>query len=389
MISLLIISLSFGAWIYLLVARGGFWRAAEHDDSTLAAPRRFDAWPRVVAVVPARDEADVIGESVGSLLRQSYPGDFSIVVVDDDSSDDTAAIAQNMAVSSATANRVTVLPAPRLPSGWNGKLWAVNHGVTHARSLPEPPDYLLLTDADICFASDTLTQVVLRAVRGNLVLTSLMARLRCESIAEQALIPAFVFFFQMLYPFTWVKRVERATAAAAGGCMLVHLKTLDAAGGIAAIRNEIIDDCALARLLKARGPIWLGLTRRVRSLRVYHNVAEIRRMVSRSAYAELRYSPWILAFTVAAMALTYLAPPAFALFGDGVPRVLGALAWGSMMLAFRPTLRVYNASALWGLALPLIAAAYLVFTLDSAWQHARGKGGLWKGRTHMHLSKGQ
>ena len=389
MISLLIVSLSFGAWLYLLAARGGFWRAGENDDSTLAAPRGFDGWPRVVAVVPARDEADIIGESVASLLRQSYPGDLSIVVVDDDSADDTAAIAQNVAVTGTAANRVTVVAAPPLPSGWSGKLWAVNHGVSHARSLPEPPGYLLLADADICFENDALTQIVLRALRGNLVLTSLMARLRCQTIAERALIPAFVYFFQMLYPFTWVKRVERATAAAAGGCILVHLKTLDAAGGIAAIRNEIIDDCALARLLKERGPIWLGLTRRVRSLRVYHNVADIRRMVSRSAYAELRYSPWILASAVTGMALTYLVPPAFALFSDGAPQVLGALAWASMMLAFQPTLRVYNASALWGLAMPLIAAAYLAFTLDSAWQHVRGKGGLWKGRTHMHLSKGQ
>jgi hopene-associated glycosyltransferase HpnB len=389
MMPLLIIWLSCGAWIYLFVARGGFWRAAERDDATLALPRRFDRWPRVVAVVPARNEADVIGENIGSLLRQSYPGNLSIVVVDDDSSDDTAAIAQDVALNYGAANRVTVLAAPRLPPGWSGKLWAVNHGVTYAQSLPEPPDYLLLTDADIGFANDTVTQLVLRALRDNLVLTSLMARLNCESIAERALIPAFVFFFQMLYPFTWIRLVERPTAAAAGGCMLAHLKSLEAAGGLAAIRNEIIDDCALAGLLKKRGPIWLGLTRRVSSLRVYHNVAEIRRMVSRSAYAQLHYSPWILACTVAAMALTYLAPPAFALFGDGVPRVLGALAWASMMLAFQPTLRVYNASALWGLALPLIAAAYLAFTLDSAWQHVRGKGGLWKGRTHMRLSKGQ
>ena len=389
MIPLLITSLSCGAWIYLFVARGGFWRAAERDDATLALPRRFDRWPRVVAVVPARNEADVIGENVGSLLRQSYPGDLSIVVVDDDSSDGTAAIAQDVARNYGAANRVTVLAAPRLPLGWSGKLWAVDHGVAHVRLMPEPPDYLLLTDADICFANDALTQVVLRAFRGNLVLTSLMARLNCESIAERALIPAFVFFFQMLYPFTWIKRVERPTAAAAGGCMLVHLKSLEAAGGIAAIRNEIIDDCALARLLKNRGPIWLGLTRRVFSLRAYRNVGEIRRMVSRSAYAQLRYSPWILAGTAAAMMLVYLVPPAFALFGNGVPRLLGALAWASMMLAFQPTLRVYNASALWGPALPLIAAAYLAFTLDSAWQHVRGKGGLWKGRTHMHLSEGQ
>ena len=390
MMALLIAALSCGAWVYLLVGRGGFWRAAEHDNATLQPPRHFDRWPRVVAVVPARNEADVIGENVASLLRQNYPGKLSIVVVDDDSADCTGGVAEGAAISGAAADRVTVVAAPRLTVGWSGKLSAINHGIAHAQSPSrEPPDYLLLTDADISFANDAVTQLVLRALRDNLVLTSLMATLRCESIAERALIPAFVFFFQMLYPFPWVKRVERATAAAAGGCMLVHFQSLEAAGGIVAIRNQIIDDCALARLLKKRGPIWLGLTRRVKSLRAYRTVGDIRRMVSRSAYAELRYSPTILACTVAAMTLIYLMPPIFALFGNGIPRLLGALAWIAMALAFVPTLHVYHASPLWSGALPLIAAAYLVFTVDSAWQHARGKGGLWKGRTYMDLSEGR
>jgi len=385
MITLLSACFALGAWIYLLVARGGFWRAAENDDATLAVPEHFERWPRVIAVVPARNEADNIAQSVTSLLRQNYRGDFSIVVVDDESSDDTAAIAQNAAREHSASNRFTVLAAPPLPGGWSGKLWAMNHGVAYARALPEPPDYLLFTDADICFTNDALTQIVLRALRGNLVLASLMARLRCKSFAERALIPAFVFFFQMLYPFAWVRHVERATAAAAGGCMLVHLQALDAAGGIEAIRNEIIDDCALARLLKRRGPIWIGLTRRAASIRAYGNIDEIRRMVSRSAYAQLGYSPWMLACTLAAMALIYVAPPLFALFSHGAPQVLGALAWASMTLAFQPTLRVYEVSPLWGIGLPVIALAYLGFTIDSAWQHARGRGGLWKGRTHMRL----
>jgi len=383
MIALSIMSLCCATWIYLLVARGGFWRPTEHDGDTLVEPHGFE-WPRVTAVMPARDEADVIGTSLRSLLRQSYAGELSIIVVDDASSDATARVAKEMAVQCGAANRLTVLAAPPLPAGWSGKLWAVDHGVRHARMLPDPPEYVLLTDADIAFADDALAQLVLRAVRGNLILASLMARLNCESVAERALIPAFIFFFQMLYPFAWVKRAERATAAAAGGCMLVRLESLQAAGGIAAIGNEIIDDCALARLLKVRGAIWLGLTRRVRSVRMYRNVEPIRRMVSRSAYAQLRYSPWILACAVAAMALTYLAPPAFALLATGVPQVLGALTWAAMALAFQPTLRVYDASPAWGVALPLIAAAYLLFTLDSAWQHMRGRGGLWKGRTHVH-----
>ena len=246
---------------------------------------------------------------------------------------------------------------------------------------------MLFTDADIRHDVDTLTQLVLRAVRDRTVLTSLMAKLRCETLAERAMIPAFIFFFQMLYPFAWVNRADRRTAAAAGGCMLVHRQTLQAAGGIEAIRDELIDDCALARLLKRHGPIWLGLTERVRSLRTYRSLREIRRMITRSAYAQLGFSPWWLAFTTLAMAVTYLAPPALTLLGSGVSQFLGALAWAQMTLAFQPTLRLYRLAPWWGLALPAIAGLYLIFTLESAWQHVRGTGGEWKGRVHWPVSR--
>jgi hopene-associated glycosyltransferase HpnB len=386
MTALIIGSLACVAWMYLLAARGGFWRATERDDVAATIPPAAFGWPRVVAVVPARDEADVVGGSIGSLLRQDYRGEFVVIVVDDHSIDDTAAVAQNAAVTAEASGRVIVLAAPSLPDGWTGKLWALHQGVTHALSLTKPPDYVLLTDADIHHTVDTLTQLVLRATRDHTVLTSLMARLRCESAGERAMIPAFIFFFQMLYPFAWVNRPERPTAAAAGGCMLVHRQSLQAAGGVAAIRGELIDDCALARLLKRHGPIWLGLTERVQSVRAYPSVAGIRRMIVRSAYAQLGFSPWWLALTALAMAVAYMAPPVLVLSGGGMPRLLGALAWVQMAVAFQPTLQFYRVSPWWGLALPAIAGAYLLFTLESAYRHMRGSGGEWKGRIHWRTS---
>jgi hopene-associated glycosyltransferase HpnB len=373
-------------WIYLLTARGGFWRADVRDDAGVPARDEDLDWPRVVAIVPARDEGSVIAQSVESLLRQGYPGSLEVIIVDDHSSDDTADAARSAAAAAGGSERVIVAAAPSLPGGWSGKLWAVHHGVEQAQAMPEPPEYLLLTDADINHADDMLTKLIQRAIRDRLVLASLMAKLRCVSFAERALIPSFVFFFQMLYPFSWVNRADRRTAAAAGGCMLVQCEALRMAGGIAAIRSELIDDCALARLLKPHGPIWLGLTERAQSVRAYASIGDIRRMVARSAYAQLQYSlPW-LAAAVAAMTVTYLVPPLLTLFADGPARWLGALAWLSMALAAQPILRFYRVSPWWGLAFPAIAGAYLVFTLDSACQHLRGRGGEWKGRVHGGMS---
>ncbi len=376
-------------WVYLLAARGGFWRASLRDDAATHPSADPIVWPHVAIVMPARDEEDVIGPSVESLLRQDYRGKLSLIVVDDHSSDRTAAeavSAGNSAEAAGSPRTLTVLTAPPLPGGWTGKLWAVFTGVRHSSALPEPPEYLLLTDADICHASVTLTDLVRRALGERTVLTSLMAKLRCESFAERALIPAFIFFFQMLYPFAWVNRADRSTAAAAGGCMLVHRRALASAGGIEAIRGELIDDCALARLLKPHGPIWIGLTERVRSIRAYRSVGDIGHMITRSAYAQLGFSRWWLASTTAAMTLTYLAPPALSLLGSGIPQLLGALAWAAMALAFQPILRFYRVSPWWGLALPAIATAYLVLTLASAYQHMRGRSGSWKGRVHWRMS---
>ncbi|HTR57627.1 MAG TPA: glycosyltransferase [Casimicrobiaceae bacterium] len=373
-------------WIYLLIGRGGFWRAAERDDAAVATVAETIDWPSVVAVIPARDEAPVIGEAVTSLLRQDYRGALALIVVDDHSSDDTAMVARRAAAAAGASERLTVLAAPGLPEGWTGKLWAVHHGIANAHASPAPPSYFLLTDADVRHADDTLTELVRRALRDRLVLTSLLAKLRCVSFAERAMIPAFVIFFQMLFPFAWVNRRERATAAAAGGCMLVESRALQVAGGIDAIREELIDDCALARLLKRHGAIWLGLTKRVESDRAYRSIGDIRRMVARTAYAQLQFSPWWLSAATAGMMVTYLAPPALVLLTSGPPQWLAAVAWALMAFAMQPTLRFYRLSPWWGFALPAIAAAYVVFTLDSAWRHWRGRGGEWKGRVHHRVS---
>ncbi len=381
MIDVWIAAAALATWLYLVLGRGAFWLARERDDWQPAPPA---AWPRVAAVVPARNEAVTVGESIGSLSRQDYAGPLRIVLVDDNSEDGTAAVARGAAGERA-AHTLTIVDGKPLPAGWTGKLWAVKQGIDAAEGPPARPDYLLLTDADIVHDPDSVSRLVAHAEAKGLVLTSLMAKLRCESLAERVHVPAFIFFFQMLYPFAWANR-PGPTAAAAGGCMLVRADALRQAGGIAIIRDALIDDCALAAKMKAQGPIWLGLTDRVRSIRPYPGLSDLRRMVSRSAYAQLRYSPLLLAATVLGMLLTYLVPPLMALFGSGLARWLGLAAWGVMALAFQPTLRFYRLSPLWGLALPGIALLYMIYTLDSAYQHARGRGGAWKGRVQANAS---
>lgn len=353
-------------WLVLLFARSFFWLARERDDVDPPEPKR---WPSVVAVVPARNEADVIARSIGSLLAQDYPGPLRVVLVDDQSTDDTALRARALG-----DGRLEVIAGAPHPAGWTGKLFAVSQGVAQAEA-----EYLLLTDADIAHAPDNLRRLVARARDGGYVLVSLMAKLHCESFAEKFLIPAFVFFFDMLFPFGRVNDPRSRTAAAAGGCMLVRREALAAAGGIETIQSEIIDDCALARLMKQQGPIWLGLTERATSLRPYPAFADIRAMIARSAYAQLDYSPVILLGTVLGMIVLYVVPIAGIAFG-GPGALFGALAWAAMTVAFQPMLKFYGRSPFWGLALPLIGVFYAAFTIDSAVQHWRGRGGMWKGR---------
>jgi hopene-associated glycosyltransferase HpnB len=404
-----IAAISLIIWIYLLLARGGFWLARERDDldgldavdsragSNAATPAAGIAaeWPDVTAVIPARNEAESIAQTVECLLRQDYPGRLRVVVIDDQSDDGTAACARAAAENidggvdgrvDASA-RLDILTGTPVPAGWTGKLWAVSRGIAHAcrarggDGLPEPaPEFLLLTDADIAHAPDNVRKLVMRARNDNRVLVSLMAKLRNDALFERALIPAFVLFFQMLYPFSQVNRRDLRLAAAAGGCMLVRRDALEAAGGIEPIRAEIIDDCALGRQMKTQGAIWLGLTERAVSVRPYDNLGEIRKMVARTAYAQLQYSPLLLAGTLLSLLLTFIAPPLLALLAHGAASAMAALAWLAMTLAYQPMLRFYRQSAWWGPLLPGVAALYAAFTFDSALQHWRGRGGMWKGR---------
>lgn len=380
MIPLVIAALALSIWLYLLFARGFFWRGLERDDAVLPG-QAPTVWPSVTAIVPARNEAEVVADSVASLLRQTYPGRFNVILVDDGSSDGTGETALAAAIEAGALRRLHVMRGTEPPAGWTGKLWAMRGGLSRVQAGADPADFVLFTDADIAYAApDALERLVRIALARSTVLTSLMVKLRCDSVAERALVPAFIYFFQKLYPFGWVNKASCHVAAAAGGCMLVRREALDAAGGLETIRSALIDDCALGAALKRQGPIWLGLTERVVSLRPYPAFVDIRRMVARSAYAELRYSPLRLAGAVLGMGLTYLAPPLIAVFAESQARWIALAAWALMAVSFLPTLRLYGRNPLWGIALPAIAAIYTGFTLDSAIQHRRGRGGAWKGR---------
>ncbi len=378
MIALALGGIALAAWLYLAVLHDGFWTARETDKVIAPAPA---AWPAVTAVVPARDEAEVIGRAIGSLLAQDYAGDLHVILVDDGSSDGTARIARETA---GADGRLTILTGAPPSRGWTGKLWAMSQGVARAGAAPR---WLWFTDADIAHAPDTLATLVARGEADGLAMNSLMAELRCDSLAEKALIPAFVFFFQMLYPFARVNRPSAKLAGAAGGCMLVRRDLLARAGGVGAIAHAIIDDCALGRVMKAEGPVRLTLTHRSQSIRPYGGWREIGRMIARSAYAQLGYSPLLLAGTLAGLALLYLVPPALALFGSGAARIAGLSAWLAMALLFQPMLRYYRRSPLWGVALPAIGLFYGGATLVSAVRHWQGRGGMWKGRAQAELER--
>ncbi len=378
--------LPLAVWLYLVLLRSGFWRA----DVRLGRDGETDGvWPAVTALVPARNEATVIAEAVASLLTQDYPGPFRVVVVDDDSSDGTAEAALAAGARLGAGERMTLVTAAPKGPGWAGKLWALDQGLAEVRRAGPVPHYFWLTDADIAHGPDTLRRLVAKAGRERRSLVSLMVRLSCQDFWERLLIPPFVFFFQKLYPFSWVADPKRATAAAAGGCVLVEAEALWAAGGFAAIKGALIDDCALAALIKrsTRGKgegIWLGLADDSHSIRPYEGLGEIWDMVARSAYTQLRTSPLLLAGTLLGMAVTYLAPPLLLLLwpwhGSTLAALSGAVAWALMAAAYLPTLRLYGQPAWQALTLPLSAVFYTAMTFDSALRHWRGRGGLWKGR---------
>lgn len=373
-------AVSLAAWLWLLLCQGFFWR------TDVRLPPREDPadWPSVCVVVPARDEAAVLPASLPSLLAQEYPGRAEIFLVDDGSSDGTGDLARELAATHGGLP-LTVGSPGEPPTGWTGKLWAVRHGIGLARA--REPEYLLLTDADIAHAPDSLRELVAAAHSGGFDVVSQMARLRVESVWERLVVPAFVYFFAQLYPFRRIGGKGTRTAAAAGGCVLLRTEAAERARIPDAIRHAVIDDVALARAVKGRGGrIWLGLAERVDSVRPYPRLHDLWRMVSRSAYAQLRHNPPLLLGTVAGLAVVYLVPPAAlvagAATGDGAAGVLGGLAWLLMAGTYVPMLRYYRQPLWLAPLLPVTAFLYLLMTVDSAVQHYRGRGAAWKGRTY-------
>src|SRR5712672_1156352 len=387
-------------WLYLTVARGKFWHLHDFDDDILKHDPP-STWPSVIAVVPARNEAATIAQALTSLLQQNYPGEFSVVLVDDHSEDATAQIARQTASELNAESRITICTAAPLPANWTGKLWALNEGVSLAadrgdrarsraesRELQRPtlaPNYFWFTDADVSHASDTLHRLAARAERDQLDLASLMVLLQAKTLPERVLIPAFLFFFLKLYPPRWIANSRARTAGAAGGCILLRSEALQRIGGFAAIRGEVIDDCTLARAVKrGGGKIWMGLTRASISLRTYSTFPEIRDMIARTAYTQLRYSPLLLIGTLLGMFLTYLAPIALLFAPNPAPRILAASTWLLMSLLYLPTIRFYRLFPLWAATLPLAALFYTYATCLSAARDYAGHGAHWKGRTQAH-----
>ncbi|MFD4506917.1 glycosyltransferase [Streptomyces sp. NPDC058457] len=373
-------AVSLTAWLWLLLCQGFFWRT----DVRLPPRREPARWPDVCVVVPARDEAAVLPLSLPSLLAQDYPGRAEVFLVDDGSSDGTGELARELAARDGGLP-LTVASPGEPPAGWTGKLWAVRHGIALARA--RDPEYLLLTDADIAHEPDSLRLLVAAAGTGGFDAVSQMARLRVASLWERLVVPAFVYFFAQLYPFRRIGRKGSRTAAAAGGCVLLRADTAERARIPDAIRHAVIDDVALARAVKGTGGhIWLGLAERVDSVRPYPRLHDLWRMVSRSAYAQLRHNPLLLLGTVAGLALVYLVPPAAvlagAVTGSTAALLLGAAAWLVMTVTYVPMLRYYRQPLRLAPLLPFTAFLYLLMTVDSAVQHYRGRGAAWKGRTY-------
>jgi hopene-associated glycosyltransferase HpnB len=413
--------LSLIIWIGLLSLWGQFWRT---DQRLEAGETQMQSWPTVSVVIPARNEADLLPITLKSLLLQDYPGDFNVFLVDDRSTDGTANFAEGVAHAVNKPQQLYIVSGESLPPGWTGKLWAIEQGIqkavetrliasrqTQLIAPRQTPDYFLLTDADIQHDVGSLRRLVAKAEQENLDLVSVMVRLRCESLWEKLLIPAFVFFFQKLYPFRWVNNPNKATAAAAGGSILIRRVALEQIGGIAVIRQTLIDDCALAQAVKgsrgwgnraqgepkttyntssppssSQGRIWLGLSTLTRSLRPYPSLETVWDMVARTAYTQLNYSPVLLGGTLVAMTLIYLVPPVGVviglLTGNWVVAFISLSAWLLMTLAYLPTIRFYQCSPLLAVCLPAIAFLYTLMTLDSAIRHWQGRGGAWKGRVY-------
>jgi hopene-associated glycosyltransferase HpnB len=369
-----IVTLSAVTWSYLALARGSFWRIknAKPDASDKAG---FSGG--VVAVIPARNEAELIGPVVTSLLNQCVA--MPVLLVDDESSDGTADVARRASEKAGKADALIVIQSKPLPAGWTGKLWSMHQGIERARALN--PAWLLLADADVLHGAETVANLGLIASHGHYDLVSFMVKLHCESLPEKLLIPAFVYFFFMLYPPAWIRDTRRSTAGAAGGCMLVRAETLERAGGLEAIRGALIDDCSLARLLKQHGGrLWIGLADQSQTLRRYETFSDVEHMVSRTAFNQLKHSSLLLLCTIAGMVITYLAPPLLLLTHSRLAIFMGAAAWAAMTMTYSTMVRYYRLNPAWALTLPLAALFYLGATMHSAVKYWNGSGGDWKGR---------
>ena len=363
-------------WLYLLLAHGRFWMvqrlgAREAPLSAIPGP--------IAVVIPARNEADVIGDAVRSLLQQSCAGAIHIFLVDDNSSDGTAEAAREAAANSSHPDALTVIRGQSLPDGWTGKLWAMQQGIEQALRLH--PQFLLLTDADVQHSPENVASLVSLAESRGYDLASFMVKLHCRSLPEKLLIPAFVFFFFTLYPPEWIRNPRRKMAGAAGGCILIRPEALARAGGVEAIRGQIIDDCALARMVKrSGGKVWLGMTPDTCSLRAYQSFGEIERMIARTAFNQLQHSAWLLLGAIAGLLLIYLLPLVLLLSGSRTLALVGAAAYLLMWVTYSPMVRFYRLNATWALTLPFSAAFYLAATVHSALNYWSGRGGQWKGR---------
>ena len=361
-------------WSYLAFARGSFWRIKSAKPDASFNPGFSGG---VVAVVPARNEAELIGPVVTFLLNQCVA--MPVVLVDDESTDGTVDVARRASEKAGKADALIVVRSKPLPAGWTGKLWAMHQGIERARALS--PIWLVLADADVLHGPETVANLGLIASQGPYDLVSFMVKLHCESVPEKLLIPAFVYFFFMLYPPAWIRDTRRPTAGAAGGCMLVKAETLERAGGLEAIRSAVIDDCALARLLKQHGgKLWIGVTDQSQSLRRYSTFSDVEHMVSRTAFNQLKHSSFLLLFTIAGMVITYLAPPLLLLTPSRPAIFMGAAAWATMTITYSTMVRYYRLNPAWALTLPLAALFYLGATIHSAVKYWNGSGGDWKGR---------
>ncbi|MFI5314148.1 MAG: glycosyltransferase [Myxococcota bacterium] len=378
----LLAGLSLAAWFTLVFAHGRFWLADQRVDARAPGPSH---WPDVAAVVPARDEADLLPRTLRSLLAQEYAGRLRIVLVDDESEDGTSDVARDAAKGHPNGARLEVVRTAERPSGWVGKMWALESGLRAAERSGGAPAWWWLTDADVEHAPDSLARLVAKGEAGGLDLVSLMVKLHAGRGWNALLVPAFVYFFQQLYPFPRVNDPRSKVAAAAGGCVLVKSDSLARAGGVAALRGEVIDDCALGQAIKRGGKIWLGLADREHSIRPYERLDDVWNMVARSAYTQLRHSPALLAGTLAGLALLYLVPPlavlAWLLGGGAGAAVFGAAAWALQAASFVPTLALYGRPPQLALALPAAGALYAAMTFDSALRHWRDEGATWKGRS--------